>query len=82
MIREFYANVEEHRNGRVMVREKTVSFDSASINRFYGLPNIENNEYIAYLSNVDYGEVCNTLCIPGSTWKMSGWKPKTLPSTS
>ena len=80
-VREFNANAEEHRNGNVMVRGKTISFENASINIFYGLPNIENSEYIAYLSNVDYDEVCKTLCIPGSILKMSGGKPKTFPGT-
>ena len=82
IVREFYANADEHRRGKVMVRGKTVSFESSSINKFYELQNIPNSEYISYLSNVNYEDVCNTLCVPGSSWKMSGGMPKTLAGTS
>ena len=82
IVREFYANADEHRRGKVMVREKTVSFESSSINKFYELSNIPNSKYISYLSNVNYEDVCNTLCVPGSSWKRSGGMPKTLAGTS
>ena len=40
VVREFYANVEEHRNFRVFVRGRWVPFDRTTINRHYNLPNI------------------------------------------
>ena len=82
IVREFYANAEEHRHSRTVVRTKTIVFSSSVINKFYGLPNIPNSEYISYRSRVNYEDVCNTLCVPGSTWKMSGGVPKTLAGTS
>ena len=45
VVREFYANVEEHRNFRVFVRGRWVPFDQTTINRHYNLPNINNDEY-------------------------------------
>ena len=45
VVREFYANVEEHRNFRVFVRGKWVPFDRTTINRHDNLPNINNDEY-------------------------------------
>ena len=47
IVRELYANADEHRKGRVMVRGKMVPFDSSSINRFYGLPDIVKSDYIS-----------------------------------
>ena len=82
IVREFYANADEHRRGKVIVRGKTVSFESSSINKFYGLPDIPNSDYISYLSNVNYEDVCNTLYVLGSSWKVSGGTPKTLAGTS
>ena len=82
IVREFYANAEEHRHGRTVVRTKTIVFSSSAINKFYGLPDIPNSEYIFYRSRVNYEDVCNKLCVSGSTWKMSGGVPKTLVGTS
>ena len=48
IVREFYANTEEHRHGRTVVRTKTIVFSSSAINKFYGLPDIPNSEYISY----------------------------------
>ena len=82
IVREFYANVEEHRHGKTLVRMKTIVFSSSEINRYYGLPDIPNSDYISYHSQVNYEHVSNTLCVPGSSWKMSGGVPKTLAGTS
>ena len=45
LVREFYTNMKEHRNFRVFVRGKMVPFDRTTINRYYKLSNIENDEY-------------------------------------
>ena len=45
VVREFYANVEEHRNYRVFVRGRWVPFDQTTINRHSNLPKINNDEY-------------------------------------
>ena len=48
IVHEFYANaVEQDHN--VFVCRKLVSFDNSKINAFYGLPNIDNDEYHALL---------------------------------
>ena len=57
-------------------------FSSSAINNFYGLLDIPNSEYTSYRSRVNYEDICNTLCVSGSTWKMSGGVPKTLVGTS
>lgn len=71
-VREFYANVDEHRNGKVRVRGKVVSFDSTAINKVYDLPDIPDSDYSAYLSEVNYDVVCNELCVFETTWNMAG----------
>ena len=45
IVRELYANAYEHKDFRVFVREKMVSFDLITINRYYQLLNINNDEY-------------------------------------
>ena len=65
VVREFYANVEEHRNFRVFVRDRWVPFDWTTINRHYNLPNINNDEYERMLQDeVNWETIMNALC-PG-----------------
>ena len=45
LVREFYANMEEHRNFWVFMRGKMGSFDRTTINKYYNLPNIDNDGY-------------------------------------
>ena len=45
LVREFYANIEEYRNFQVFVRGKMVLFNRTTINKYYNLPNIENDGY-------------------------------------
>ena len=45
VVREFYANMEEHRDFHVFVREKWVPFDRTIINKHYKLTNINNDGY-------------------------------------
>ena len=54
------------------VRGKAVVFDISTLNHFYGLEDIEYDEYLAYVSDqVDLNEIVNTICKPGTQWKMS-----------
>ena len=66
VVREFYANVEEHRNYRAFVRGRWVPFDRTTINRHYNLPNIDNDEYERMLQDeVNWETIMNALC-PGT----------------
>ena len=49
IVREFYANAPEHDNRKVFVRGKMVNFSGKAINKFFKLPDIERDEYIAYI---------------------------------
>ena len=49
LIQEFYANAEEQEDFKVFVRGKRVSFDRSTINRFYQLPDIDDDEYSRYM---------------------------------
>ena len=73
IVREFYANMEEHKNFRIFVRGKWVAFDRTTINRYYNLPNINNDEY-EHMSKgeVNWETIMNALC-PGTTtrWVMT-----------
>ena len=50
VVREFYANAYEHENCRAFVRGKRVAFDRTTINQYYSLPNIDDDEYNTYFS--------------------------------
>lgn len=82
LVREFYANVDKHRNGKVRVRGKTVSFDSATINKIYDLLDIPDSNYFAYFSEVNYDAVCNELCVPRTMWNMAGDRVKSVPGAT
>ena len=45
IVREFYANGKESDDFRVFVRGKWVKFDRLTINHYYGLANIEDDQY-------------------------------------
>ena len=45
VVREFYVNMQEHRNLWVFVLGKMVPFDKTIINRYYKLANINNDRY-------------------------------------
>lgn len=82
LVRKFYANADEQRNGKVKVRGKIISFDSATIYKFYDFPDIPDSDYFAYLSEINYDEVYNKLCVPSTVWKMSGDKIKFVPGAA
>ena len=53
--------------GVARVRGKAVTFDRATLNRFYGLEDIECNEYSTYVDDhVDLNEIVNTICKLGT----------------
>ena len=63
VLREFYANMEEHRNFRVFVKGKWVAFDKTTINRHYNLSNINNDKYEHMLQGeVKWETIMNALC--------------------
>ena len=45
VVKEFYANMEEHKDFHVFVRGKWVPFDRTTINKHYKLTNINNDRY-------------------------------------
>ena len=64
LVREFYANMKEHRNFRVFVRGKIVPFDRTTINRYYKLSNIVNDEYERMLEgSINWDTIKDALCL-------------------
>ena len=54
------------------VRGKAVAFDRTTLNCFYGLEDIEYDEYSAYVDDhIDLNEIVKTICKLGTQWKMS-----------
>ena len=67
LVREFYANATNCEGCQVFVRGKWVHFDHSTINAFYGLPNIDDDEYSTYKSNaVNFDKIISTLAYPGA----------------
>ena len=54
VVREFYANSYEYKDGKNTVLGNVVKFGPSTINRFHKLANVENNDYIALQGNADY----------------------------
>ena len=52
VVREFYANAYEHQGSVARVRGKAVAFDRTTLNRFYGLEDIEYDEYSTYVDDL------------------------------
>ena len=70
VVREFYANMEEHRNFQVFVRGKMVPFDRTTINQYYILPNIDNDGYEHMLQgSINWETIMNALCL----WTVTRW---------
>ena len=47
-------------------------FYRSTLNRYYGLQDIEYDKYLAYVSDhVDLTEMVNAICKPSTQWKMS-----------
>lgn len=69
-IREFYANVLEVGDDIIMVKAILVSFGKLSSNPYYGLRDIQHGEYEAYLEDIDYDEVIQTMIVGEAEWKI------------
>ena len=54
------------------MRGKQVGFSGHAINVFFNLPDIENDDYTAFLGGeIDYQEVLRTIAVSGTQWRMS-----------
>ncbi|KAJ4723320.1 hypothetical protein OWV82_006704 [Melia azedarach] len=73
VVREFYANAfYERKDDQVFVRGKMVSFVPKVINAYYKLPYIADDEYAKYKQEeLDYNEIIQEMCVPGTKWKSS-----------
>ncbi|KAI3450274.1 hypothetical protein Pfo_006939 [Paulownia fortunei] len=73
LVREFYVNATSREGCRVFMRGKWVHFDHSTINAFYDLPNINEDEYSTYKSNeVNFDEIISTLAYLGAQWTIKG----------
>ena len=64
IVREFYANGKERDGFRVFVRGKWVAFDRTTINGYYGLADIEDDQYQVLLESdeTNWDDIKNALC--------------------
>ena len=69
IVREFYANLLEHRDRRVFVRGKWVSFRRNIINTFYGLQEVDNSAFDVLRRRPDYDSIISFLTDGKGTWK-------------
>lgn len=74
IVKEFYVNAKEARHHVVQVRGNPVSFDKASINVYYNIADMEDDDQLAkYIQeNLDWDEVIRCLCRPGAEWTLKG----------
>ena len=50
-----------------------------AINAFYGVPDVEEDEYVALChGEPNYEEIVSTLCAPSTQWKVRGNRPPTI----
>ncbi|KAB2086024.1 hypothetical protein ERO13_D04G000075v2 [Gossypium hirsutum] len=54
LVREFYANLTTSDANKVLVRKKTVPLTSKSINDFFNLPDVKEDEYSAMKMNINW----------------------------
>ena len=81
VLREFYANAPKHEHRKVFVKGRQVNFSGQAINKFVKVPNVENDEYTAFIGRqIDYQEILRVIAVPGTQWKLTDDKPVTLPS--
>ena len=71
IIREFYANGKERDEFQVFVRGKWVKFDCTTINHYYGLADIEDDQYQVLLESdeTNWDDIKNALCKEPVMWK-------------
>ena len=78
-MREFYANIEEATGTIVIVRKKDVDISPGTINAFYQVPDIGDDEYVAYCNGEpNFEEIVSKLCAPGTQWKVRDNRPPTI----
>ena len=53
VVREFYANGMERDEYKVFIKGKWVPFDQTTINNYYGLDNVDDEEYHSILDSDD-----------------------------
>ncbi|KAK8655980.1 hypothetical protein V6N13_108542 [Hibiscus sabdariffa] len=77
--REFYAHNAEG-NDAANVRGRRVPANSATINTLLDLPDnlLSIYELIGALEDVDYDIIKDQLCLPGTTWNITGKNPGTI----
>lgn len=63
IVREFHANVPDAMDNKAMVRHVFVYFGASDIGSFYGMRDVGQGEYKAYLENVDDDDVIQALTI-------------------
>ena len=81
VVYEFYANFYSAWDGAIYVRGKWVPIGRTIINEYYGLHDIERDDYQRYLKNVDIDEVKLSICAFNSAWKTGrNGNPVKLPS--
>ena len=61
VVREFYGNLCAKEEMKVWVRDKWVPFDSETINRFYNLPSVNDEDYQTLLEKPNYAEIITSL---------------------
>ena len=69
LVREFYVNLLEHRDRRVFVKGKWVSFRRDAINTFYGLQEVVDLAYGVLQRRPDYDSIISFLTDGQGTWK-------------
>ncbi|KAK5772095.1 hypothetical protein PVK06_048365 [Gossypium arboreum] len=74
LVREFYANLTSGEMIEVPVRGIKVLINSNAINKFFELPDLENDEYSTLMSNIkpeNLREILEELIVEGSSWTVS-----------
>ena len=71
IVRDFYANGKERDDLRVFVRGKWVKFDRTTINHYYDLNDLEDDQYQDLLESEEakWEEIKNALCKEPVAWK-------------
>lgn len=74
MVCEYYANAKEHKDLKVYVRGKWIRFDRTIINRFYGLSDINDDDFFRLCEDgaINRTDVIRELAHPDVTWKRLG----------
>ncbi|TYG57522.1 hypothetical protein ES288_D08G149200v1 [Gossypium darwinii] len=71
LVREFYANLTTLNANEVLVHKKKVPLTSKPVNDLFNLPNVQEDEYSAMMTNINWDfiqQVFNMVTNPGSQW--------------